>query len=88
MNTDLLSQNQLQPLTFLYDLISVLIKIQLLVCLIDGGNKRKCSFGAISEAKSNTGDSSIILEYGYFLIIFDKNYTPRNFSQERVLGYR
>lgn len=88
MNTDLLSQNQLQPLTFLYDLISVLIKIQLLFCLIDGGNKRKCSFGAISEAKSNTGDSSIILEYGYFLIIFDKNYTPRNFSQERVLGYR
>ena len=34
-STDLHSQNQLQPLTFLYDLISVLIKIQLLFCLID-----------------------------------------------------
>lgn len=30
-----------------------------------GGNKKKCSFGAISEAKSNTGDSSIILEYSF-----------------------
>ena len=51
-----------------------------------GENKKKCSFGTISEAKSNTGDSSIIQEYSFW-IIFDKNYTPRNFSQERVLGY-
>ena len=72
MSTDLLSRNQLQPLTFLYDLISVLIKVQFLFCLIDGGNKKKCYFGTISEAKSNTGDSSTILE-DYFWIIFDKN---------------
>ena len=37
-------QNQLQPLTFLYDLISVLIKIQLLFCLIDGGKQEEMFF--------------------------------------------
>lgn len=44
MSTDLLSRNQLQPLTFLYDLISVLIKIQLLCCLIDGGKQEEMLF--------------------------------------------
>ena len=43
-STDLHSQNQLQLLTFLYDLISVLIKIQLLFCLIDS-----CINGAKQE---------------------------------------
>ena len=43
-STDLHSQNQLQPLTFLYDLISVLIKIQLLFCLIDGGKQEEMFF--------------------------------------------
>jgi len=44
MSTDLLSRNQLQPLTFLYDLISVLIKIELLFCLIDGGKQEEMFF--------------------------------------------
>ena len=42
--TDIHSQNPLQPLTFLYDLISVLIEIQLLFCLIDGGKQEEMFF--------------------------------------------